>query len=569
MTFLPIVSRELLLVSRRRATYWLRCGAALVIMVVGTWLFLMMQHEPPQNLASVLFDLLTGGAVLFALVSGPRSTADCISEEKREGTLGLLFLTDLKGYDIVLGKLAAGSLNSFYSVAAVLPMLAIPLLLGGGITAAEFARMALVTVASLFFSLTVGICVSSASRSAHKTAAITSLLILLFAAGLPACGALVAMIRKAPSVNFLFLVPSAGFSYYLAFDSAYKVYEPWFWGSLGVLMGGSFMSLILASLIAPRSWQDRPAGAAWSRWRDRWRAWSFGDETQRRAFRRQALNANPVYWLMARLRSKPVLVWLALALIAVLWGAGWWKFRRDWLNEGIYMTTAICVNLGLRYWFACEATRSLAENRKAGALELLLSTPLEVKDILRGHWLALRRQFLGPLLAVILVELLFMLATVREDVADDDRIFWSLLWLGGMLILVADLVVLVWLGMWQALTAKNALRAAGGSLVRVLVLPWVAYGLILLILVLRVFSLRAAQSNPSWKFFVGLWFGLRIGVDIIFGAWARQKLLTGFRLAAQQQYESRAKSWKGWVRTLKPHVSGTPTKLAPQPKDLS
>src|SRR5579864_3483753 len=169
MTFLPIVSRELRLASRRRSTYWLRSGAALAVMVAGTFLFLIMQSAPKQ-LATSLFCLLTGGSVLFALISGPRSTADCISEEKREGTLGLLFLTDLKGYDIVLGKLVAGSLNSFYTVFAVLPMMAIPLLLGGGLTLAEFVRMSLVVIDALLFSLTLGICVSSMSRSAHKSA---------------------------------------------------------------------------------------------------------------------------------------------------------------------------------------------------------------------------------------------------------------------------------------------------------------------------------------------------------------------------------------------------------------
>lgn len=569
MTFLPIVSRELRLASRRRSTYWLRSGAALAVMVVGTFLFLIMQSAPPKQLATSLFCLLTGGSVLFALISGPRSTADCISEEKREGTLGLLFLTDLKGYDVVLGKLVAGSLNAFYSVASVLPMLAIPLLLGGGITLAEFARMALVTVVALFFSLTLCICVSAASRSAHKAVAISSLLIFFFAAGLPACGQIVAIIRKSPSVDFLFLASSSGFSYYLAFDAAYKVFKPWFWGSLAVVNGASWICLILASLIAPRSWQDRPPSRGWSRWGDRWRAWSFGDQMERAAFRRRALATNPVYWLIGRLRSKPAMVWLALVLVAILWALGWWKFRRDWLNEGVYLTTAISVNLALRYWFAAEATRSLAENRKAGALELLLSTPLEIRDILRGHWLALRRQFLGPLMVVLLVEFLFMLATVREAVGDDDRLFWSALWLAGMLMLVADLIALLWLGMWQGLTAKNPIRAAGGSLARVLAVPWAAYGFILLIMVLRVFGQRSSQINPDWKFFLGLWFGIGIGVDIAFGGWARQKLLTGFRLVAQQQYESKTQSRKRWLRFGVPPLGGKPSGLARSPNSKS
>ena len=105
MTFLPIVARELRIASRRRATYWVRSGAAGLILLVGAWFFLMLHREAPRQLAEVLFGVTTGAAVLYCLLSGVRATSDCISQEKREGTLGLLFLTDLRGYDVVLGKL--------------------------------------------------------------------------------------------------------------------------------------------------------------------------------------------------------------------------------------------------------------------------------------------------------------------------------------------------------------------------------------------------------------------------------------------------------------------------------
>src|SRR6516225_4882259 len=168
MTFLPIVSRELRVAARRRSTYWVRIGAAVAVLVLGTWFFLMMQHDsPPQEMSRVLFGIMTGGAVLYALLSGVRSTSDCLSEEKREGTFGLLFLTDLKGYDVVFGKLVATSLNAFYGIVAIVPMLAIPLLMGG-ITLGEFGRMALVAVNTLFFSLALGLCVSALSRSPQK-----------------------------------------------------------------------------------------------------------------------------------------------------------------------------------------------------------------------------------------------------------------------------------------------------------------------------------------------------------------------------------------------------------------
>src|SRR6185369_12406538 len=141
--------------------------------------FELMRQDSQTDRAKAIFAVLTGTAVLYAFISGIRDTADCLSWEKREGTLGLLFLTDLKGYDVVLGKLTAHSVNAFYSVVAVLPMLAIPLLMGG-ITFGEVARTALVALNTLFFSLTAGICVSALSRSPQRAVSGTLLLIVFF-----------------------------------------------------------------------------------------------------------------------------------------------------------------------------------------------------------------------------------------------------------------------------------------------------------------------------------------------------------------------------------------------------
>src|SRR5579859_6179003 len=130
MTFLPVVARELRVSARRQGTFWTRTLVALSAIVVGVFFYLANLDASPPFVGQRIFIGLLLLLMLFCLFAGRRSTADCLSREKREGTLGLLFLTDLKGYDIVLGKLAAGSLSSFYSVASVLPMLAIPLLLG-------------------------------------------------------------------------------------------------------------------------------------------------------------------------------------------------------------------------------------------------------------------------------------------------------------------------------------------------------------------------------------------------------------------------------------------------------
>ena len=123
MIFLPIVERELRVAARRHTTYSTRLLIVLGAIVIGFFLYLAHLRLPVQQLAPRLFIGMSALAMVFCLGAGRLSTADCLSSEKREGTLGLLFLTDLKGYDVVLGKLAATSLSAFYAVLAMVPML--------------------------------------------------------------------------------------------------------------------------------------------------------------------------------------------------------------------------------------------------------------------------------------------------------------------------------------------------------------------------------------------------------------------------------------------------------------
>jgi ABC-type transport system involved in multi-copper enzyme maturation permease subunit len=535
MTFLPIVARELRVASRRHGTYWVRTGAALAVIVVGTWLFLVMREESSKDIAIGLFGVLTGSAVLYCLLSGVRSTADCLSEEKREGTLGLLFLTDLKGYDVVFGKLVATSLNAFYAVLAVVPMLAIPLLMGG-VALGEFGRMALVAVNTLFFSLAVGMYVSSISRNARQAMGLSFLLLMIFTVVLPACGSWNMLFGRAQSPEILFLLPSPGFTYFRAWDKPFQAAQEQFWWSIGVIHGLAWVFLGMASVIAPRAWKDRPAGVKRLRWRERWRMWSYGDLADRRAFRKRLLDTNAFFWLAARARLKPACVWAVLCLLGCGWAWGLAKFRREWLSEPMYVITGLVLNLLIKGWFASEAGRQLAEDRLHGTMELLLSTPLTVRDFLHGQFLALARQFLGPVLLVLGAFVAFMLAARTEYLDNREYTSWIMFWVGGMAMLVVDLIALYWVGMWLALTARNPHRAASGSLARILVLPWIILAILGLLVSLSVISTR---SSPSGNFFLCLWFLVGVFVDLFFGLRARHKILTEFRQVASQRYAAR------------------------------
>ena len=132
MTFLPVVDRELRVAARRRGTYWTRLLFAVVCAgIVGLVLmFAWAMRGGTSGIGAGLFHFLTLIALGFSAFAGVFLTADCLSEEKREGTLGLLFLTDLKGYDVVLGKLLATSVPAIYGVLAVFPVQAITLTMG-------------------------------------------------------------------------------------------------------------------------------------------------------------------------------------------------------------------------------------------------------------------------------------------------------------------------------------------------------------------------------------------------------------------------------------------------------
>ncbi len=541
MPFLPIVSRELRVASRRSATYWMRTVAALAVLVIGTWVFLMLRHQPAKEIAMVLFGLLTGTAVFYCLLSGVRATADCLSEEKREGTLGLLFLTDLKGYDVVFGKLAATSLSSLYSVLAIVPMLALPLLMGG-VSPGEFGRMALVAVNTLFFSLTLGLCVSAMSRVARKAASLTSLSIILFAVVPPLCGAWKVMAGRSRTPDTFLMLPSVGFNYYRAWDDPYKMAADEFWISLAIIHVLGWLFVVLASLVTPRSWQDKPAGVKRLRWRERWLLWSYGNLGERLAFRRRLLQASAFFWLAARARLKPAYVWACLGLVACGWVWGLFKFRRDWLTEPLYVATGLVLFLIIKAWVGSESSRALAEERQRGTLELLLSTPLTIHDILRGQFYALLRQFLGPLIVVVIAGLACMLAANSQTLGGEDHLLWVLFWLALIVMLVADLAAFFWVGLWQGLTARNPQRAAGATVARILIFPWLIIAGVSLLISLGQLGPGTPGLGP--KSFLGLWFFVGIGTDYFFASRARRKLLAQFRLMATERYVARPSFWK-------------------------
>src|SRR2546426_6932189 len=172
MSVLPIVRRELRVAARKRSTFWLRVASAITAVVLGSGCLLMggWQRIGTAQMGSMLFYALTWTCLAAALSAGLFFTSDCLSEEKREGTLGFLFLTDLRGHDVVLGKLLGTSLRSSSALLAVFPILAITLFMGG-VAPAEFWKTTLALANAMFVSLVAGLFVSALSRQSQRAMA--------------------------------------------------------------------------------------------------------------------------------------------------------------------------------------------------------------------------------------------------------------------------------------------------------------------------------------------------------------------------------------------------------------
>ncbi len=523
MNFLPIVTRELRLRARKPRTYYSRCAMAVVatLMSLGVITLSFSAGHNPTQIGQDLYRAFSAVAFAFSLLAGLAVTSDSLSEEKREGTLGLLFLTDLKGYDVVLGKLAATSLPSFYALLAAIPILALPFFLGG-VSSGEFWRMTAVLFTTLLFSLSSGLFVSAISRDGRRafvaTAAAVS--ILTVAPLLPAYhvmgpqGVLAVVLASLPSPGPLFIgVPDS------------KCLAPQFWRTLFSLHLFSVFVLALASALLPRLWQERGVRIGRRRspreWICRWEP-----SVRSRARQRRRLEINPMLWLAERTALNPWATHAFWTLTFAMWAVGFVALRSRSTPPQVVFGAVYVLHVTVKCWVAWEASRRFAEDKRSGALELLLTTPIDERAVLVGWLLGLKRRFLAP------VTVLFMLDMHLWWSSDSGQ--WLLAMVAAVGLFVADTYTLCWVGLWQGLNARNSIRAFLATIGRVLVFPWFAF-----LAVFGVWGLLFPGSRflsaPEWL--AVIWFLASYALDVGFCAWAINKLSDDFRATAESHFE--------------------------------
>jgi hypothetical protein len=124
----------------------------------------------------------------------------------------------------------------------------------------------------------------------------------------------------------------------------------------------------------------------------------------------------------------------------------------------------------------------------------------------------------------------------------------------GVILFLADIFTLAWVGMWMGMVSKKSNQAASGALMRVLVLPSVIY------FALITFLSVAGPSgfHPEPQSFWMLWLILRLLNNAFFWAWARANLHQRFRALATERFQGKVKRVWWW-----PFQKEPPPEMAP------
>lgn len=538
MTFLPIVERELRVAARRKGTHWLWVAAAAAASAIFYLLLISMEVSARmQQFGSSIFTCVSILGFAFTLLAGVFLTADCLCSERRDGTLGLLFLTDLRGYDVVLGKLVATSMVSAYALLAIVPVLGLSLLLGG-VSGMEFARMVLALLVTLFFSLAVGMYASAVSRDT-RGAMFLGFGVMFAMTGVLSLAAALAYWSLRSSVVLWLLSPGPLPGFMGAFDAWYQGSDgaAQYWVSILSMTAIGVLLLWITSVLLPRSWQDGHGEAARASGHSRTCTRPFGG----------LLAVNPFAWLSSRDRFPGK--WMRV-IFSLLFGIWLLCFIESWMSTARrsleFFITAFVIAFGLQLlvkgMVAVQATRRLCEDRQSGALELLLGTALIPEEIVAGQWQTLRRQFRPFLWALTLVNLaLTVMAPVFRpaSMGIDVAVTFSLFFLGGIVLLWVDFYAIGWFGMWTALHGARPHRAVLNTLARILGPPSLA----LFFFFALTISGMASSLDTAWVCWI-LWLLLSIISSHVAVVDRKNELVRDFRrLAVGDEPEKVFQPW--------------------------
>ncbi len=556
---LPVVGRELLISARRASSYWTRSGFVALLLLVVT---LLVWGSEPRLTAGregvVVFILSSILLFVYSLISGAMLTSDCLSSERREGTLPLLFLTDLKAGHVVLGKMLCSSIQGFYFFLAVIPALSIGFLFGG-IDWHLVLVMFFVLLNTLIVSLELGVFVSSRSLVERK-----AMMGTLLAVGTWVLGPLI--LEQLILGRFLFDVFDSPQDFSLGFlspltqflasaNTAKTVPEKIFLGmALSQALGLFLLRRATHRLSTSKAGEnDRRANKVRMR--------TSRSELQQ-LYRTRLLDLSPTFWITAREPWKThVALLFSFTVLGVVAFA--WKLESDADGRVAMLAVALWIIAAFfKMWVLFEACQRSLEDHQTNALELLLTTPLTVPRMAGGFHQALRQWFRLALLFPCLCFGLYFFYSLQEMTTYG---LWSALtvFCTAFALAAVDLWALSWIGLWEAARARSTLRAIARAL---FILFWAPVSAVVLLIIFQhvVFMFIPEGSWFSWLIFT-VYAGLGFIFSALGGLKARRLYLFQLRDVAAARFQANTGSkrlpWKVWLKSLPTLLRGSPSSI--------
>lgn len=462
MNFLPIARLEISSAARNPMTYYSRCLTALVTISAGIGFVAagFARRISATSAGQGVFCMMAGCAYVLLAAQAILLTCDCVSREKREDTLGLLFLTPLTGFDIVAGKLAAQAGRSLSCLLAAVPALGFCLILGG-VGLEDFVVVALGLLNTLFYFSALGILISACVRRERAAASWGGLALLIFGALLPVLG----MIFNCPL--WMALIPAGaimtGIAPALGLSTSHN---PIVWMLISHCLGWVFIAG--ASYILPYAITRRPDA------------------------KRSRRTANSPPWL-AEL-AKPLLTTAILAMICAVILGGVFLGARWIAWPPAFLATILLMHSVLKFQAASQAGRVLADKRRTGELELLLTTPYDHDEILRACLIALKQSLFWPTLFTITVDFALVVFAAWK-IGFPEGLSWAVALMVEIAWLLANLYGLTWVGAYWGLKLGNPAKAAGKAILYVMLIPWISVVVFVVFLLMLV---HGHQFEPGF-----------------------------------------------------------------------
>lgn len=446
---LPIVTRELRVAAKRRLTYRIRW---IVALIGGVCVFIASAGSGYSvEAGQFVFWCLSAVMVFICAFAGLILTADSISREKREGTLGLLFLTRLTSVDVVLGKLTVGALSGAGVAFAGLPFLAFSLCLGG-VTARELWLMSAALVFLLAYSLTLGIFISTLFRRE----AIVAIAFCFLMLGPMALAPPIIMKMQAIPIWLAKLNPL--FPAFAIADNGATYFS---WNVATSALAFQFIAmlimLILSFAILP--WTIKAHASLPTHALKNW----LSELRPVRKWKRMRFEKDPIYALS---RSQGRALGLLLLSVVVYFVIGF--------VAGTPQVAQICLAILMsflpKFFVLWHSSGIMAAEKQAGFLETLLTTPVTGSEVLRAKMAALKWHIAPSLLFAFVA--LWAVSTQWWADKGGTNIGTTVV-LAAMIALLIDVHSIGWVGMWLGVEARDRRRALILATIIGLFVPWI------------------------------------------------------------------------------------------------